>query len=602
MTTGIRLAAVLTMFGLASQAQATLVTGFPANSENGCVPIIEGLAPGYSCSYNESSSLGNPQFSPHSEVPWASVDGWQGPIYLGGFYAVGSAPGVANPGGAVPGGKTAPVLQGRITVTGSGASAQVSMAVSYAASDYSFNDGFGNFGDIHWGSLIFTMSGKTVDSATGNGGGFDYVIGSDGFPNLLTAQGGGAGFPNEVAATGLNYWNAPVASTVPLANYPDTAGIATYEYRDPNWDGEVPGQRNQFEQNFGATAQGNFGTVLSCVDTFADPVNPASACASSWNIMNKPDINLIMRISTDSAGEVVSGEAYAVREGDNRAGPGGLLGESDTFAATVWTFSRTTATDADGDGIVDSADNCPNDPNGPVIPDAYGTSQGDHDGDGMANACDTDDDNDGTLDGVDGCPVDALGTVDFDADGACDYFDNCPVTPNGPLILDPDDAGIPQRNTDGDAEGNACDSDDDNDGLSDIDEAAAGTDSTNPDTDGDGVLDGVDENPLNAGISGDADSDGLDNLFDNCTNAANFPDAGGNFQLDSNGDGYGNACDADLNNDGIANGLDVGLFLAEFGTAGPDADFNGDGIVNGLDVGTFVNGFGKAPGPSAQAP
>jgi hypothetical protein len=103
----------------------------------------------------------------------------------------------------------------------------------------------------------------------------------------------------------------------------------------------------------------------------------------------------------------------------------------------------------------------------------------------------------------------------------------------------------------------------------------------------------------------DADSDGIPDSLDNCIGVPNgtlLNDAGGNSQLDSNGDGYGNACDADLNNDGIINGLDVGPFISEFGTAGPDADFNGDGIVNGLDVGPFVDMFGQGPGPSGTAP
>jgi hypothetical protein len=102
----------------------------------------------------------------------------------------------------------------------------------------------------------------------------------------------------------------------------------------------------------------------------------------------------------------------------------------------------------------------------------------------------------------------------------------------------------------------------------------------------------------------DDDSDGVENLLDNCISVPNgpaIPDAGGNSQMDSNGDGFGNACDADLNNDGVTNGLDVGPFVAEFGTAGPHADLNGDGVVNGLDVDMFVSRFGQAPGPSGLA-
>ena len=106
-------------------------------------------------------------------------------------------------------------------------------------------------------------------------------------------------------------------------------------------------------------------------------------------------------------------------------------------------------------------------------------------------------------------------------------------------------------------------------------------------------------------LPADSDDDGVNDTLDNCINVPNgplIPDAGGNSQYDSNGDGFGNMCDADLNNDLVINGLDVGPFVTQFGTSGPDADFNGDGVVNGLDVGPFVSMFGQAPGPSGLAP
>ena len=96
--------------------------------------------------------------------------------------------------------------------------------------------------------------------------------------------------------------------------------------------------------------------------------------------------------------------------------------------------------------------------------------------------------------------------------------------------------------------------------------------------------------------SGDTDCDIVAQASDNCTEVPN------NTQTDSDSDMYGNACDADFNNDGVVNGLDVGTFVTQFGTVGPDADFNEDGVVNGLDVGPFVNMFGQAPGPSGLVP
>ena len=104
-------------------------------------------------------------------------------------------------------------------------------------------------------------------------------------------------------------------------------------------------------------------------------------------------------------------------------------------------------------------------------------------------------------------------------------------------------------------------------------------------------------------IAVDSDADGIEDNLDNCINAPNGPlilDAGGNIQRDTDGDGYGNVCDADINqpNDGITNALDVGTLKAQFLTSGPDADFNGDGIVNALDVGILKQYFLQTPGPS----
>jgi hypothetical protein len=71
--------------------------------------------------------------------------------------------------------------------------------------------------------------------------------------------------------------------------------------------------------------------------------------------------------------------------------------------------------------------------------------------------------------------------IDTDLDGLPDSIDNCPEVQN-----------VDQTNTDGDSMGNACDNDDDNDGLSDVDELNVySTDPLDPDTDGDGFDDGT---------------------------------------------------------------------------------------------------------------
>lgn len=69
-------------------------------------------------------------------------------------------------------------------------------------------------------------------------------------------------------------------------------------------------------------------------------------------------------------------------------------------------------------------------------------------------------------------------------------------------------------------------------------------------------------------------------------------------QLDTNGDGFGNVCDADLSNDCAVNFVDLGMMKSVFFTADADADLNGDGTVNFIDLGIMNSGFFQAPGPS----
>jgi hypothetical protein len=98
----------------------------------------------------------------------------------------------------------------------------------------------------------------------------------------------------------------------------------------------------------------------------------------------------------------------------------------------------------------------------------------------------------------------------------------------------------------------------------------------------------------------DADSDGVKDDAgggDNCVAKPN-PD-----QRDTDGDGFGNLCDADLNQDFIIDNNDLNALKGQFnkkassGAAAANADFNGDGKVNYADLAILKSQMGQAPGP-----
>ena len=94
----------------------------------------------------------------------------------------------------------------------------------------------------------------------------------------------------------------------------------------------------------------------------------------------------------------------------------------------------------------------------------------------------------------------------------------------------------------------------------------------------------------------DTDGDGVPDIDDNCTLVANP------LQRNTNGDDFGNYCDPDLNDDGIVNAIDLGLFKSVFFTADANADLNGDGTVNAIDLGIFKGFFFLPPGPAGLLP
>jgi len=218
--------------------------------------------------------------------------------------------------------------------------------------------------------------------------------------------------------------------------------------------------------------------------------------------------------------------------------------------------------DDDGDGICDPGvinPGCTGDDNCPLLENA---NQTDVDENGIGDLCDSDTDADGIVDGADSCSGIASSTcsvfipclagegtcnqtghcsqhLDTDGDGIGDDCDPCPnraaadgkepdtdadgigdnCGDNCPRVSNPD-----QTDSDNDSYGDACDSDDDNDGFDDP----------------------VDNCPLDANLGqADTDGDGAGDACDNCRNDPN-PD-----QSNVDGDSQGDVCDDDADNDGI---------------------------------------------------
>jgi len=102
-------------------------------------------------------------------------------------------------------------------------------------------------------------------------------------------------------------------------------------------------------------------------------------------------------------------------------------------------------------------------------------------------------------------------------------------------------------------------------------------------------------------VATDSDGDGVYDTQDNCTLLVNPG------QCDSDGDGYGNRCDADLNNNGFVNAQDTTLYRQQLGqpSVGPlfnEADLNCNGFVNAQDTTLFRGLLGSPPGPSGLVP
>ncbi|WP_282133667.1 Ig-like domain-containing protein [Cellulophaga baltica] len=219
----------------------------------------------------------------------------------------------------------------------------------------------------------------------------------------------------------------------------------------------------------------------------------------------------------------------------NPCDPGQTPGYTGYDAANpIWA-----AADCDGDGIINSTE----------VTNGTDPYNSDTDGDGIDDGQEASD-NTNPLNDCESIGGTPLPTSDCDGDGVQNSLDACEGF---------DDA----INADGDALPDACDEDDDNDGIPDIVEG-------NTDFDGDGVPNSLDL---------DSDNDGIPDLVETGNGAL---DANGNGYIDSSESGVGTNGIPDTAEDGGTDGAGVSTTpINSDGTTGPDyldIDSDNDGI------------------------
>ncbi len=349
----------------------------------------------------------------------------------------------------------------------------------------------------------------------------------------------------------------------------------------------------------------DFGFVQGCVFDTNDPDDLCwYADLDSNNKINPLDLYVFMQCA--------SGPGVPV---DGCCGDQNQNGILDTYEIT-WCEDCGGGLDADRDLIMDAYDNCPTSANG-WLPGQ--DAQLDTDGDGIGDACDN-------------CPsIPNPDQKDTDSDTLTfppevvpprDYGPGCvAASVDMPWMCQDYLTFVQERAadwsaflTDASRGGDACDTDDDGDGVADVTDNcplianvnAADTDCNEDsiigvgehqgeqcDSDADGVGDACDNCPFNANATQvDEDKDGVGDDCDKCPTASDprhtvptdcnadgattDPDEVLGKQCDTDGDGLGNACDPDIDADGHANEDDNCPFIPNSDQDDSDGDGRGD--------------------------
>ncbi|WP_051605661.1 BspA family leucine-rich repeat surface protein [Polaribacter sp. Hel_I_88] len=315
---------------------------------------------------------------------------------------------------------------------------------------------------------------------------------------------------------------------------------------------------------------------------------------SSWDVSSVTDMAGIFRDAT-AFNQNLSGWCVT-----------NITTEPDSFSTNsvleeankpVWGSCSATPVDTDGDGINDDVDNCIETAN---------TDQLDTDGDGQGDVCDEDDDNDGVLDVDDSCPlvegsleVGTLNPTELTFNGEAVTMNNFDIvsgtapytvtfTTRGAFIgnffssattegVDPADSSTWPIFT---ANENNVNQQFLNDFLTNSNTVVYNIIIVDANGCSQELVYALVVNPGNAP---DTDGDGINDDVDNCIETANTD------QLDTDGDGQGDVCDEDDDNDGVLD-VDDSCPLVEgsleVGTLNPtELTFNGEAVtMNNFDI------------------
>ncbi len=341
---------------------ATDVAGLHGRAEHTCLSVFPLFFP-QDCTASGSADLG-----------LAFADTQQGPLNSGAFYAAGTAPdptsGCTIDDNGTPGdltddrwkdcgsaeigdNKTNLPITGTVTVDDSGTPGvatddTVSFVLTIGAGQRFTSTSGGGMLES-WTSIVHTLTAYAADSATANGdGGFDYVIGSAGMmhdivtqdidptddvPDVGVIPGSGGGFGN--SEHGSNLSGCPPGNILPACvGEPDDVNVWSRPTVAGAWDqGGLPSNVNfgggGVNNNVGGITVAVVSNDYTCVNTppspavTVPPTIPDPDCAAidgvgedgfaiAFSNEGADWDNLIMTISTDGNGEVVSAKGYYV--------------------------------------------------------------------------------------------------------------------------------------------------------------------------------------------------------------------------------------------------------------------------------------------------